>query len=179
MEFSREVFEAQRQPRFGKTNPERMHLAFCEWMIPGDGPPDADEEPGYSPYQVGTLFDVSIYDGEGPSWTFQRTGATRTELPDGRIVCVGGEHEDYYDPDFCIYNDVVVFLDGTVEIYDYREEEFPPTDFHTATSTGDRLILIGGIGYQGTRRFGATPVFALDLSTYRISEIATRGEVPG
>jgi len=28
----------------------------------------------------------------------------RNQLPDGRLVSVGGEHEDYYDPDFCIYN---------------------------------------------------------------------------
>jgi hypothetical protein len=29
-------------------------------------------------------------------------------LPDGRLIRIGGEHEDYYDPDFQIYNDVVV-----------------------------------------------------------------------
>jgi hypothetical protein len=28
---------------------------------------------------------------------------------DGRVVYLGGDHEDSYDPDFCIYNDVVVF----------------------------------------------------------------------
>lgn len=37
-------------------------------------------------------------------WCFGRFGATRTKLPDGRIVCIGGEHEDPYDPDFYIYN---------------------------------------------------------------------------
>jgi hypothetical protein len=31
-----------------------------------------------------------------------------TLLPDGRAIQIGGEHEDYYDPDFCIYNDVFV-----------------------------------------------------------------------
>lgn len=39
-----------------------------------------------------------------PVWCFTRWGATRTKLPDGRVVCIGGEHEDSYDPDFCIYN---------------------------------------------------------------------------
>jgi len=39
-----------------------------------------------------------------PIWCFKRVGNTRTRLPDGRIICVGGEHEDFYDPDFCIYN---------------------------------------------------------------------------
>ena len=39
-----------------------------------------------------------------PVWCFIRFGATGTKLPDGRLVCIGGEHEDGYDPDFCIYN---------------------------------------------------------------------------
>ncbi len=41
---------------------------------------------------------------EGPVWCFFRLGVTRTELSDGRIICIGGEHKDRYDPDFCIYN---------------------------------------------------------------------------
>ncbi|KAK4234102.1 hypothetical protein C8A03DRAFT_38144 [Achaetomium macrosporum] len=43
-----------------------------------------------------------------PVFCFQRFGSTETRLPDGRIVYVAGEHEDGYDPDFYIYNDVVV-----------------------------------------------------------------------
>ncbi|KAK4449002.1 hypothetical protein QBC34DRAFT_300250 [Podospora aff. communis PSN243] len=46
--------------------------------------------------------------GTNPSWCFDRFGRTTTWLEDGRIVFIGGEHEDWYDPDFCIYNDVVV-----------------------------------------------------------------------
>jgi hypothetical protein len=42
----------------------------------------------------------------------------------------GGEHEDFYDPDFCIYNDVFVHeRDGSVAIYGYPESVFPPTDY--------------------------------------------------
>ena len=44
----------------------------------------------------------------GPCWCFRRFGQSKTELPDGRVVLIGGEHEDSYDPDFYIYNDVVV-----------------------------------------------------------------------
>ncbi len=36
-------------------------------------------------------------------WCFGRFGATRTKLPDGRIVSIGSEHEDPYDPDSYIY----------------------------------------------------------------------------
>ena len=34
-EISRELFDQQRRPRFGNANPERMTLAFWEWMIRG------------------------------------------------------------------------------------------------------------------------------------------------
>ena len=48
----------------------------------------------------------------GPFWSWQRFGRTSTPLPDGRIIHIAGEHEDYFDPDFCIYNDVVVEYAG-------------------------------------------------------------------
>ncbi|HKJ63528.1 MAG TPA: hypothetical protein VKA94_16275, partial [Hyphomicrobiales bacterium] len=40
----------------------------------------------------------------GPFWSWERFGQSSTPLADGRIIHVAGEHEDYYDPDFCIYN---------------------------------------------------------------------------
>jgi hypothetical protein len=43
-----------------------------------------------------------------PLWSFRRHGQTQTTLPDGRMLFVAGEHEDAYDRDFFIYNDVVV-----------------------------------------------------------------------
>jgi hypothetical protein len=120
-----------------------------------------------------------ITDG-GPIWNFERMGQTRTELLDGRTVCVGGEHEDHYDPDFAIYNDVVVLHpDESVEIYGYPKGVFPPTDFHTASLVGGRLIVIGCLGYPADRRPGMTPAWSLDLSSYRIEPIATHGDPPG
>lgn len=196
MPISRELFDEQRRPRFGTANPERMRLAFWEWMIRGDDAPPADEEgllgqfglmmragvlkSGYGPYRARDLFQVPLNRDDGPIWTFDRMGATRTELPDGRVVCVGGEHEDSYDPDFCIYNDVVVFdhADG-VEVYGYPRAVFPPTDFHTASLIGDRVLIVGCLGYPEDRRPGHTPVLALDLSDYSISEVRTTGEGPG
>ena len=47
---------------------------------------------------------------EQPFWSWQRFGRTSTALPDGRVIHIAGEHEDFYDPDFCIYNDVMVVL---------------------------------------------------------------------
>jgi hypothetical protein len=173
-----------------------MALAFWEWMIRGDDiPPPNEKDPlekfglqvrdgkiksVYGPFRARDLFKIPTIREEGPIWTFDRMGATRNKLPDGRVVCVGGEHEDYYDPDFSIYNDVVVFQpDGQIEIYGYPKGVFPPTDFHTATLDGNRLIIIGGLGYADDRRPGHTPVYSLDLLQYQMSEIATSGEMPG
>jgi hypothetical protein len=106
-------------------------------------------------------------------------GQTRTELADGRVVCVGGEHEDYYDPDFCIYNDVVVLGPADHVEIGYPREVFPPTDFHTASLVGNRLVIVGCLGHAADRRPGHTPVYSLDLADYSIAEVPTAGEAPG
>lgn len=59
------------------------------------------------------------------------------------------------------------------------KEVFAPTDFHTATVAYDQVVIIGCLGYKNERRPGYTPVYSLDLSNYRISEIKTSGEMPG
>jgi hypothetical protein len=196
MRISRETFDQQRRPRFGTANPERMQLAFWEWMIRGHYTPPPDDgcvlgrlgmmmregilKSAYGPYRARDLFQVPLNRDDGPIWTFDRMGSTRTELPDGRVVCVGGEHEDYYDPDFCIYNDVVVFApDDRIEIYGYPREVFPATDFHTASLVGKRVMLIGCLGYPDDRRPDHTPVYALDTDGYRIAPVDTTGPAPG
>jgi len=196
MEISREIFDQQRLPRFGNANPERMRLAFWEWMIRGEGTPPINTKSrlgelglrieggklksAYGPFRARYAFDIPVNREEGPIWTFDRMGATNSRLPDGRVIYIGGEHEDFYDPDFYIYNDVVALApDGRVEIYGYPKEVFPPTDFHSATIVGDRVLVIGGLGYKNERRFGHTPVYSLDLANYCISEIPTSGEMPG
>jgi hypothetical protein len=195
MDITREQFEQQRRPRFGTANPERMDVPFWEWMIRGDDQPPPEDgrvlgrlglvmregvlKSTYGPWRARDLFQVKLDRDDGPIWTFDRMGQSRTELPDGRLVCVAGEHEDYYDPDFHIYNDVVVFdPDGTVAIYGYPRDVFPPTDFHTASLDGDRLVIVGSIGYPQDRVPGQTPVYSLDLATYRIDRLETAGQAP-
>ena len=113
-------------------------------------------------------------------WNYHRFGNSKTVLPDGNLVLIGGEHEDYYDEDFCIFNDVVkINTDGTMELYFYSEKVFPPTDFHTATLVGNTIYIIGGLGYQGQRIMDQTPVFALDLTNFTITPISTKGDKPG
>jgi hypothetical protein len=194
MELSREIFDQQRRPRFGNANPERMQLAFWEWMIRGNMPVPTDEEnplagmivrdsklkSAYGPYRARDLFNVPLSRDDGPIWTFDRMGATKTELADGRVLFVAGEHEDFYDPDFYIYNDVVVLEpSGKLAIYGYPKEVFQPTDFHTATVIHNKLFIIGGVGYKEARHVGQTPVYILDLSSYSIAQLQASGDRPG
>jgi hypothetical protein len=114
----------------------------------------------------------------GPCWSFDRYGRTETKLPDGRLIRIGGEYEDWYDPDFYIYNDVIVSDDtGRVEIFGYSEETFPPTDFHTATLIDDRIFVIGNLSYPNQRRQKAQ-VLALDTTSYNFERLETTGESP-
>ncbi len=188
MGISRSVFERQRQRRFGAANPERMPLAFWEQMVRSAEDARTRDysarrvsgELGTIPSDAREYFGLEERDDAGPIWTFERMGATRTPHPDGRMICVGGEYEDFHDSDFCIYNDVVIIdIDGSVEIYGYPEELFPPTDFHSATLLDDRVILIGRLGYHGKRHPGETPVYSLDLRDYRIEPLPSGGDRPG
>ncbi len=162
-------FHRTSSPRSGAANPERMRVPFWEAMVGC----------GASAYAARQWFEAEESLDE-PVWCALRFGQTLTLLPDGRAVQIGGEHEDFYDPDFCIYNDVFVHKpDGSVVIYGYPEAVFPPTDHHTATLIGHFIYLIGSLGYDGTRRYGETPVYRLDVNTLRMDRLATSGEAPG
>lgn len=170
---SRDDFLKDRSPRFGKRNPEQMKAPFWEAMI----------RSGMQALQGGQWFGDSggSYSASyRPVWCAQRFGQSITFLPDGRIVQVAGEHEDHYDPNFCIYNDVFVHdADGSICIYGYPEAVFPPIDFHTATLIGHDIYLIGSLGYVGRRQYGETPVYRLDTHTFHIERVETTGNKPG
>lgn len=169
LQLSLEQYLAGRARRFGQTNPEVMDIEFWKAMI----------RCGHPAYYAQAQFPDSE-DLEQPVWCYYRFGRTITELPDGKIVEIGGEHEDYYDPDFCIYNDVVVYPgDGTFKILGYPPEVFPPTDFHSATLVGDYIYLIGNLGYAEARVEGETPVYRLHCQTFQIEKVETIGDKPG
>lgn len=156
--------------RFGDANPERVHNPVWAWMV----------RKRHNTYRPRTSLGIepNLNPPGDPDFCFDRYGAARLTLPDSRGVIIAGEHEDSYDPDFCIYNDVIVEHQGRIEIYCYPREVFPPTDFHTATLVGDGVIIIGCLGYP-QERGQHTPVFRLDLTTYRIDRVPTTGEDPG
>ena len=189
-----DVFLRYCKREFGTRNPTRFENPVYDLMIRCE----------YRPFSVRSTLNVeSNYDHPGnPDFCFQRFGMTRTEMPDGRVIFIAGEHEDYYDPDFCIYNDVVVTrrykssrcddegyveydpecidnTDAEIEYYAYPRSQFPPTDFHTATLVGKWIYLIGSLGYPEDRRIGATQVLRLNTETYEIKAVRTTGDNPG
>ncbi|CAF9921043.1 MAG: hypothetical protein ALECFALPRED_001696 [Alectoria fallacina] len=190
-QISREQYAADRDADTrGTANPSIMNNPFWMFQV---GPR------GLPAWSARTTFgnpDDPLADSEDPVWCFIRFGATRTKLPDGRVVCIGGEHEDGYDPDFCIYNDVVVFetppksvpppllTPECIKIYGYPVDIFPPTDFHTSTyfadpATGKEwLIIIGGLGYGGQASREQTDVYQLDLTDFSIQRLHTSGIGP-
>ncbi len=164
------LFRAWRSPRFGRSNPERLNNPVWEWLI----------ESGWSAYAATSHFGHARSGCGDPGWSFSRFGQSSTRLSDGRLVLVAGEHEDAYDPDFHIYNDVVVrHPDGRTDIYGYPRDVFAPTDFHSATLVGDRVVIVGCLGYPADRTPGVTLVAVLDLTSFAISSISTRAPAPG
>ncbi|KAF2017829.1 hypothetical protein BU24DRAFT_407801 [Aaosphaeria arxii CBS 175.79] len=182
--LTREQYDAGSALRFGTANPHKMDVAFWNVMV----------EARCWAYSARQKF---RREGEGafgtaPVWCFDRFGHSLTKLPDGGFVQIAGEHEDFYDPDFAIYNDVVVHhADSTAanpkfDIYGYPEDVFPPTDFHSATyvPSQNAIYIIGNNGYSTEvdvkqRNEGVTPVYRLEVGTWKIQKMETTGDAPG
>lgn len=163
-------YEAGKQRRFGRNNPDRMIEPFWQAMV----------KTRVSAAAARIRFDDLDYGSTQPVWCNQRFGQTLTPLNDGRFVEIGGEHEDWYDVDFCIYNDVIVYAEGRSPlIFGYPSSLFPPTDFHTATLIGEFIYIIGNLGYIEARQPGKTPVYRLDTRSWQIEVVDTAGNRPG
>lgn len=166
--IGRDLFSQFRSPRRGSGNPERMTNPVWLWAV----------EQRLDGWALNIAFDGPPSEQAGPCWAFGRFGMTETTLPDGRLVRIGGEYEDWYDADFYIYNDVIV-TDGAgqTEIFGYSEDVFPPTDFHTATLVEDRIIVIGGLSHRKLRK-DKVQLLALDTGDYRFERLDATGEAP-
>ncbi len=90
---------ANKHFEFGVKNPSLMEKPFWKYMVCNP------LLTSFDCYRDSPLCHKS---DRLPIWCFARFGATQTYLPDGRLIRIAGEHEDSYDPDFQIYNDVVV-----------------------------------------------------------------------
>ncbi len=162
-QVSLEQYRSGKRQRFGLTNPELMSVDFWRSMVCSRKPAS----------EARAEFNDSEYFGD-PIWSFDRSGQSLTELLDGRIIEIGGQQDGNYDPDFCIYNDVVVHDgQGNFQIFGYPRAVFPPTDFHTATLVGDYIYIIGRLGYYQGRNYQQTPVYRLDCHNYQIESVIT------
>ena len=203
--ISEEQYHDQKNPRFGASNPELTNLPFWQFMVQCRWSAwsarshfdrayqaymqELDKLPPIDLERLPTMSEEEkkVWSLPGPrykygeaGWSFERYGISATKLYDGREIWIAGEHEDFYDPDFYIYNDVIVIHpDLSIDIYCYPLEVFPPTDFHTATLVANNIYIIGSLGYHGTRQPGETPVYRLDCTTFQIEKITTTGENPG
>ena len=169
-DMTRDEFLAWRCPREVSDNPTRMDNPVWQWLV----------RTGWDAERANEIFGGPSSADAGPMWCFDRMGKTETLLADGRIVHVSGEYEDFYHPEFYIYNDVTVIdPGGAISIFGYPRTIFPPTDFHTATLVGNAIIIVGGLGYSGQRTADTTPVYKLDLHTFSMSRVTTSGQNPG
>lgn len=170
-----ELFFIWRTPRFGTINPTDLTNPVWHFMIKTKLWADA-----YLQYFVPDD-DIlkSKLEEESPTWTFDRMGMSETTLDDGRIIYIAGEHEDWYDENFQIYNDVIIEQpDGTLTILGYPKEVFPPTDFHSATLVNNQIIIIGSLSYPEDRLLNTTKVFVLSLDDFSIRQVFPTGECP-
>lgn len=200
-ECSLEDYRAYASRAFGRFNPERVHNPFWTAMVRCGGSAslaerkfsdqaralrrsktsERPEKPGkaWNDPRVKPQSELA-FDGGYPIWCSRRFGKTINRLPDGRFIEIAGEHEDFYDPNFCIYNDVIIHDGrGQCEIYAYPRDVFPPTDFHTATLVGDFIYIIGNLGYVEDRKPGFTPVYRLNIHSFKIEPLETKDDMPG
>lgn len=162
-------YQQSKHRHFGKSNPELSQNKFWYDMV----------EYGKSAWQAKDQFGESSY-SEQPIWCYDRYGKSITDLGNGQFVEIGGEHEDHYDPDFCIYNEVFHHKgNGDFDIYMYPKDVFPPTDNHTATLIGKFIYIIGNLGYPDTREFNTTPLYRLNTEDFSIEKVTGQGMSPG
>ncbi len=167
---NRQDYLAQKHRVYGTSNPQRCNVPFWYDMVRTNG----------SAWMARSQFDDTDACSDQAVWCYERYGKSITALRNGEFVEIAGEHEDSYDPDFCIYNEVFHHKGGgDFVIYQYPKEVFPPTDFHSATLVDQYIYVIGNLGYLEERQPGITPVYRLDTKSFEMERLETTGECPG
>jgi hypothetical protein len=167
---SKNEYLAQKYRKYGTSNPQKCEVTFWYDMVRCNA----------GAWKAREQFDDKNSFNDQPVWCYERFGKSITAIGGGEYIEIAGEHEDSYDPDFCIYNEVFHHKgDGELTIYQYPEDIFPPTDFHTATLVNKFIYIIGNLGYPAERAYWTTPVYRLDINSFEILKIETCGECPG
>ena len=118
--------------RYGTANPEQVNNYFWKYMI---------KNFTIDAWNITQRLNIADkindnFNNRPAIYCFQRFMQSSITLSDGRKIYVGGEHEDHYDPDFFIYNDIIVIStdihknikDDDIDIYLYPPEIFPPVE---------------------------------------------------
>lgn len=167
---SKKEYLSQKQRVYGASNPQKCKFSFWYNMVRCNA----------GAWKARDHFDDQDSLNDQPVWCYERFGKTITAIGKGEYVEIAGEHEDSYDPDFCIYNEVFHHKGGgDFTIYQYPKDIFPPTDFHTATLANGYIYIIGNLGYPEERDYGTTQVYRLDTKSFEIERVETSGENPG
>lgn len=168
--INKKEYLAQKHRKFGLSNPQKCDTPFWYDMVRTNA----------TAWRARDQFDDTDSFNDQPVWCYERFGKSITPIGDNEFIEIAGEHEDSYDTDFCIYNEVFHHLgDGEFTIYQYPENLFPPTDFHTATLVNGHIYIIGNLGYPEKRAYGATPVHRLNIQSFEIEKVETLGDCPG
>jgi len=168
--INKQDYLAQKYRIYGSSNPQKCDISFWYDMVRCNG--DA--------WKARSQFGDTDSCNDKPVWCYERYGKSITAIGNGEFIEIAGEHEDSYDPDFCIYNEVFHHKSGgEFTIYQYPKDVFAPTDFHTATLIDGYIYIIGNLGYYEERVYGTTPVYRLDASNFKIKKLEIKGECPG
>jgi len=170
LSISKQDYLSQKHRVYGGSNPQPCKIPFWYEMVRCNG----------GAWTARSHYDDKDSFKDKPVWCYERFGKSITAIGNGEFIEIAGEHEDYYDPDFCIYNEVFHHKGGgDFTIYQYPKEVFPPTDFHSATLADGYIYIVGNLGYYEERQYGTTPVYRLDINSFRIEKLDTSGECPG
>jgi hypothetical protein len=132
-------YDQNKHFEFGTNNPTLMEKPFWKYMVCNS------HLSAYAARMKNNDDFESDIDTWHPIWCFARFGATQTYLPDGRLIRIGGEHEDCYDSDFQIYNDVVVIQNPHIVQAHYMyslpvPSNFPLTRERNETSSNPEIL---------------------------------------
>lgn len=146
-------------------------------------------------YEIKDYFQQKQFHIEEPLWTppHLRLNQSRQSIFKKHIfnIAIGGntaatdwkeyDYNDYYNPDFKIYNDVTIrHFDSKYELWNYPEEQFPPVYAHDTVHDKniDFVYITGGLGSGDRQRKNITEIYQLNLETKDIEHIEALGDSP-
>lgn len=146
----------------GSENPTNCNVPFCNvpfcrYMIWSRG--DA--------YSARVTFGKPVDPNQqrAPWWSFNRVGATRTKLQDGRILCIGGKQGEIGEIDFAFYNGTGIISTSLIIVI-FPEECLAAVVFARSVLTDTKNGRCGDCP-AGPTAIGARPIRVPGLTSNR------------